>query len=118
MPFCNNCGSKIEENDKFCENCGSPNEFYKKSGISSETFLAEKGSYGDDSISATQTIKVDEQGRYGDDITNLPKGYEIENRYRIEQKLDQSGFVRVYIVWDKNYDIFKALKVIDIDLRR
>ncbi len=46
------------------------------------------------------------------DTTNLPQGYVIDDRYRIEEKLGVGGFGTVYKAWDTNIECYKALKVI------
>ncbi|MCD4820472.1 MAG: protein kinase [Candidatus Cloacimonetes bacterium] len=105
MPFCNKCGTIIEDSDKFCPKCGSPNKLSTNSESPAGTIQ--------ENISSSKTINANEQGGYGFDLSKLPQGYEIENRYRIEEKLGRGGFGTVYKAWDNNVDKFKALKVID-----
>ncbi len=45
MPFCTNCGSEIEDHQKFCPNCGAPTEKTPLSG--GETPAPKKGVLGD-----------------------------------------------------------------------
>src|SRR6056297_1874769 len=56
------------------------------------------------------TIKRDKVN-YGD-ISKLSKGYEIDERYTVEEKLGVGGFGTVYKVWDKDTETYKALKLI------
>ncbi len=96
MPFCSKCGKQITDDDRFCPGCGTPNRT-----ASSET------------ISANQTIIENNPGQYGLNVGELKKGFEIEGRYRIEEKIGKGGFGTVYKAWDINVETWKALKVID-----
>jgi len=46
MPFCTNCGSEIEDHQKFCPNCGVPTE-QTPTSIGSDTPPPKKGILGD-----------------------------------------------------------------------
>jgi len=46
MPFCTNCGSEIEDHQKFCPSCGAPTEQTPASG-GGETPAPKKGVLGD-----------------------------------------------------------------------
>lgn len=46
MPFCTNCGSEIEDHQKFCPSCGAPTEHTPASG-GGETPAPKKGVLGD-----------------------------------------------------------------------
>lgn len=45
MPYCTNCGSEIEDHQKFCPSCGAPTEQTPASG--DETPAPKKGVLGD-----------------------------------------------------------------------
>ena len=104
MPFCSNCGQKIEDKDKFCPGCGTPNRSSQPGNQSSKP-----GGYG----AAQQSGTIMDTGQYGQNVSELPKDYVLEGRYRIEKKLGKGGFGTVYKAWDNNVDDYKALKVID-----
>ncbi|MCD4818902.1 MAG: SUMF1/EgtB/PvdO family nonheme iron enzyme [Candidatus Cloacimonetes bacterium] len=113
MPFCKNCGANISETTKFCGKCGKPTSFYKTSSNQRGTVGSNDGSYGNRPILSVKTINGNEQGNYGSDVSDLPQSFNLENRYRIEQKLGRGGFGTVYKAWDNNIDKVKALKVLD-----
>ncbi|MBN2828754.1 MAG: protein kinase, partial [Candidatus Cloacimonetes bacterium] len=100
MPFCVNCSKEINSEWKICPICGKPNP------------LSQSNTESTPSDSGT-TIIDGGKGNYGLELSNLPKGFEIEGRYRIEAKLGRGGFGTVYKVWDNNVESWKALKVID-----
>jgi len=105
MPFCIKCHKEIKDNWEICPHCGAPNVLSKSEAIEEKKSGKEQFSF--------QTIDGSEQGGYGFDLSKLPKDFEIENRYRIEKKLGRGGFGTVYKAWDKNFNRYKALKVID-----
>ncbi len=43
MPFCTNCGTEVEEKERFCANCGSPQGDHKEETVIEDTSDTKKG---------------------------------------------------------------------------
>jgi len=102
MPFCKKCGNKLEDVAVFCPNCGTPVINTKSPKQNKEE--------------TTDNYKTQVRGKtqsYGvSNLENLPEGHIIDDRYEIKQKIGQGGFGAVYLVYDRNMNIDKALKII------
>jgi serine/threonine protein kinase/formylglycine-generating enzyme required for sulfatase activity len=102
MKFCSECGTKLDSKIKFCPECGTPVVDTKSSKQNKEE--------------TTDNYKTQVRGKsqsYGIlNLENLPEGHIIDDRYEIKQKIGQGGFGAVYLVYDKNMNIDKALKII------
>ena len=110
MPFCKECGTKIDNDARFCPHCGIPNALISETGKSQPgaEVTASPGTPGD---SQFKTMK--RTSAYGAvRLEALPEGYEIDGRYEVEEKLGQGGFGAVYRVHDRQMGVKKALKVI------
>jgi len=97
MPFCGKCGKKFVDDLKLCPYCGTPNPLNKdemEDGDNRKTVKRFSTLYG--------SIRLE----------HLPEGYIIDDRYEIKRKLGQGGFGAVYLAYDQDMNINKALKVI------
>ena len=94
MPFCGKCGKKYDDELKFCPYCGTPNPLNKEDDENQKTIKRSSTSYG-----STR-------------LENLPEGFAVDERYEVKRKLGQGGFGAVYLVFDRDMNIDKALKVI------
>jgi len=113
MPFCNNCGNKIDIEDRFCPICGKPNKALTNKNSSSGTLVSSRGGYGDSP--AGGTIDNRETGGYGV-VTNLAdfeKGQILNDHYRIEKFIDSGTYGYVYQVYDLHMKEVRALKFFD-----
>ena len=102
MPFCKKCGNELEPDAAFCPDCGTPVSDTKSSKQKVEE--------------TTDDFKTQVRGKapsYGVlNLENLPKGHVIDERYEIKKKLGQGGFGAVYLAYDRDMNIDKALKII------
>src|SRR6056297_844852 len=101
MPYCKKCQNKLSEDARFCPKCGTPVE------------SANTNNSDGDSTDHSKTIKRSGQPSYGTlNLQDLKKGFVIDNRYEVKEKLGQGGFGAVYRAHDKRMDSEKALKVL------
>ena len=102
MPFCKQCGNELEPDAGFCPECGTPVVDSKPSQKKPEE---KTGDY--------QTRLRDKPQSYGVlSLENLPAGHVVDERYEVKRKLGQGGFGAVYLVFDRDMNIDKALKII------
>ncbi len=102
MPFCKNCGMKLEPDAAFCHECGTPASKTKSSKLEVK-----------ETIDDFKTRVLGKTPSYGVlSLENLPEGHVIDERYKIKVKLGQGGFGAVYLAYDHDMNIEKALKVI------
>jgi len=98
MKHCEKCGNKIANNAKFCPNCGTP--------------ISKAKNEVNENPDLTKTVKHSSDIYGKINLEDLPVGHTIDNRYEIKEKIGQGGFGAVYLVFDKNMNIEKALKII------
>ena len=102
MIFCSKCGTKLQDDAAFCSKCGTPTPLIKKD--------KEETSFQEDIFKTRIASNTDSYGRVN--FEKLPEGYEIDERYKVKEKIGQGGFGAVYRVYDKKMEIEKALKVV------
>ncbi|MEA3458347.1 MAG: protein kinase [Candidatus Thermoplasmatota archaeon] len=101
MPFCKKCGTSLEADAAFCPDCGTP---VKQSNPSHNS---------EQKADDFQTRLRENTSGYGVlNLENLPAGHVISERYEVKEKIGQGGFGAVYLVFDKNMNVEKALKII------
>ncbi len=100
MVKCQNCGEKLKEDRTFCSKCGSPVKLQLKDNKKNKK------------IDLCKTMKHPRKIYGVISLENLPVGHIIDNRYEVKEKLGQGGYGAVYRVFDKNFSIDKALKLI------
>jgi len=101
MAKCINCGYELEDSARFCPMCGTPQK------VSEET----PGGEGEEE---EPSVTVKHARGYEPVMTpeRLPGGYVVDGRFEIRRKLGQGGFGAVYLAWDRNLEVEKALKVL------
>ena len=110
MPFCENCGFKLNDDARFCPECGAVNVRSSASSAGE----AERGDSADRSESPR--TQMDSGGTYGADYKNLPQGFVLDERFRIEQRAGVGGFAVVYKATDMRLQLTRAVKIfLDID---
>lgn len=106
MQFCKNCGKELDADDKFCPACGTP---VKKNDT--EKSLNKVNKVNEDKNNRTRLRNGNQV--YGVlNLEELPAGHIIDDRYEVKNKIGQGGFGAVYLVYDQQMKIEKALKVI------
>jgi len=105
MPFCKNCGNKLDNDAAFCPNCGTPNSLSKNNtskNLSSHQKEQTELNRESNNDAEDKTLQ-EESGKYGMNPTILKQGFILDNRYNIEAKLGAGGFGTVYkfliIIW-------------------
>jgi len=103
MPYCEKCGASLSKEAQFCPNCGTPVTHPVKKEPATQTPQPETGS----------GTKLNAGNLYGRlNLEKLPKGHLIDDRYEIIRKLGQGSFGAVYLAYDRQMEIQKALKII------
>ncbi len=100
MSYCKECGIKLDDDTVFCPNCGTPVASVKKDKPGTRNPKPNTGS-------GTMLNPANLYGRADPD--NLPEGYVIDERYKIIEKLGQGSFGAVYLAYDRQLEINKAL---------
>ena len=112
MPYCSECGKDFQNTAKFCPHCGSPNTLSGNNNSSTNNTELDHVHHKTDAPEF-QTVKRAGGSSYGAyRLEDLPEGFIIDERYEVKKKLGQGGFGAVYLVFDKQMDIEKALKII------
>ena len=108
MAFCGQCGTTIEDGCKFCISCGTPVLSTRDTATQQDKEPAV--SPATDVEFNTTVVNQPAYGRVHPE--QLPEDYLVDGRYRIERKLGQGGMGAVYLAYDQEMELQKALKVI------
>ena len=114
MAFCKKCGRENNDTAAFCASCGtSATDSSKKQHVEIQKApVTEKKQNATKESGQPVKTQIRNKPAYGGiTLEHLPKGYLIDNRYEVLSKLGQGGFGAVYLVYDNEKEVRKALKV-------